>query len=149
MDIDEKRETEILALDELINRRLESAKRSYEEIVNRLWAGNAAGVFAVLGAVESGKVLGWTIIAALYAFLFWLLFVATASIYYIYKQSCNIRHLEKHSSILEAALSEIHTSIPYASKEFYNIRTVILIFSAALFTIGIAFGLIIISFNIP
>ena len=44
------------AAQEGVERRLKSAKKSYNQILNRLWAGNSAGALAAVGALGSGKI---------------------------------------------------------------------------------------------
>jgi hypothetical protein len=72
-------------------RRLEDAKKSYEQAINRLWAGNAAGMFAVLGAFTTGKAQGLPIFAALCAFVLGLLSLAIGTFCSLLSQAKVIR----------------------------------------------------------
>jgi len=54
-------------LAEMHRHRLQLATSAYEQILNRLWAGNGAGALAALAAIGSGKASTWPIIVALSA----------------------------------------------------------------------------------
>src|SRR5271166_2026419 len=128
-------------VEEARRRRLEDAKKAYEQAINRLWAGNAAGMFAVLGAFTTGKVQGFAIFAALCFFVLGLLSLAIGAFCSLISQAKVIRELETVNSLLDITVRYVRRPSEEAGLTFYNAQTFMSLLSAILFFVGVAFGL--------
>jgi hypothetical protein len=128
-------------VEEALRRRLEDAKKSYEQAINRLWAANTAGMFAVLGAFAAGKAQGLPIFAALSAFVLGLLALTVGSIFSLRSQTIAIRELEEVNSLLDLKIESIRRPSDDAGLTIYNVQTIMGFLSGALFFLGASFGM--------
>ncbi len=127
-------------VEEARRRRLEDAKKAYEQATNRLWAGNAAGMFAVLGAFTTGKVQGFAIFAALCSFMLGLFLLTIGTFCSLISQARVIRELENVDSLLDMVVHRVRRPSEEAGFTFYNVQTFTSIVSAILLFVGVGFG---------
>jgi hypothetical protein len=80
---------------------LEEAKKSYELAINRLWAGNAAGLFAALGAFIGGKAQTLHVLDALFSFALGIVFMAVGAVWSLIAQTRILRHYENAQGLLD------------------------------------------------
>jgi hypothetical protein len=140
-DTDPSEPSDQSIVEEARRRRLEDAKKSYEQVINRLWAGNAAGIFAVLGALETEKTRGLPIFVALCAFLLGLLSLAVGAFCSLLSHAKAIRELENVDSLLDVMVHYVRRPSDEAGLTINNLQTVMGILSAILFFIGVGLGL--------
>src|SRR6266446_6527821 len=122
-------------------KRLDDAKKSYEQAINRLWAVNAAGVFAALGGFVGGKAQSAAIFVALCAFVAGLLLLAAGALYSLIIQARIIRALEDAESVLHVTAGLTRRPSEEAGLSFFSIQTVMGALSAVTFFAGVGFGL--------
>jgi len=128
-------------VDEMHRRRIDEAKKSYEQAINRLWAGNAAGMFAVLGAFATGKGQGLPILAAVCAFVLGLAALSIGAFHSLLSQAKIIRELETVDSLLDLKPSSALRPSEEAGLTFSDFQTRMGIHSASLLFAGVIFGL--------
>ncbi len=82
--------------------RFEGAKASYNQILNRLWAGNTAGALAAVGALGSGKI-GDTklLLLALSSFLLGVFALGLGSFASLIAELLDLRDWQSVNSILD------------------------------------------------
>lgn len=130
------------ALQESLRRHLEDAKAVYEQNINRLWAGNAGGVFAVLGALAAAKAPTGALLIAFGAFVLGLFFLALRALSSLVSQARMIRALEEANSILDVEIGRFQRPSEANDLSFSNSRTIMALLSGVTFLGGIiAFGL--------
>ena len=141
IDSDTSETSDMLFMREKLRRYLDDARKLYEQIVNRLWAGNAAGVFAVIGAIGGGKAHGFAIRAALCAFLLGLLILAVGTFLSLILQARIVRDLEKAESLLDLRIESIQSSSEEIGLTISDTRTIMGLLSAMMFFVGTGCGL--------
>jgi hypothetical protein len=121
-------------------RRLEEAKKSYELALNRLWAGNAAGIFAALGAFISGKAQSLLVFAALCAFAVGVAVLGAGALWSLIDQTRVLRAYERALGVLDLPVSLKRPSVA-AGFSLSEFQTVMAVISGLCFFVGVGFGL--------
>jgi hypothetical protein len=119
---------------------LKRAKKSYDQMTNRLWAGNAAGALAGLGALGSGKVSGIEVSLGICMFLLGLLALGMGSAVSLAIQVLRARAWEDVESMIDLKMQHIVRPTEEAGL-VPNFQTFMVITAALTFVIGVAFAL--------
>lgn len=121
---------------ERLDWRLADARKSYEQVVNRLWAGNAAGVAAVLSIIEKSNVQKCAAIVALTVFGGGLLTLAIASFSSLVRQSQIVKSLESANSILDIRADFAKRPSEDSGLSWLSFSTWMVLVSMLMFIIG-------------
>lgn len=91
-----------------VKRRFKSAKRSYNQTLNRLWAGNSAGALAAVGALGSGKISDTELLLlALSSFLIGVFALGVGSFVSLFAELRGLRDWEEVDTILDVKTRHI------------------------------------------
>jgi hypothetical protein len=121
-------------------KRLKRAKKSYDQMTNRLWAGNAAGALAGFGALGSGKVSGIELSFVICMFLLGLLALGMGSAASLVTQVLRARAWEKEESMMDLKMQHILRPTEEVGL-VPNFQTFMVITAALTFVIGVALAL--------
>jgi hypothetical protein len=123
-------------------RRLENAKKSYDQILNRLSAGNSAGALAAIAALGADKLSTKELLPALCLFLAGLLSLGIGSFASLVSTVRILRAWESAESALDLRADAIQRPSEEAGLRF-DFQMVTGLFAAAMFLIGTSWGLLI------
>jgi hypothetical protein len=124
-----------------LKRRFESAKNSYNQILNRLWTGNAAGALAAVGALGSGKIADTKLLLlALSSFLVGVFALGIGCFVSLITELLGLRDWEAADGILDVKVRYFRRPSEEAGLRvsFQNVMTLC---SALTFVIGTICGL--------
>lgn len=120
---------------------LERASQSYEQLLNRLWASNAAGVLATFTAVSQSVVDRNTGIYALYSFAAGLAVLGVGAMLNLAHLATTARRLEDTESLLHLEARDIRPPSEAANLTWASSRTVSAVLALGAFVVGVAVGL--------
>lgn len=126
-----------------LQQRLTRARKSYEQIINRLWAGNGAGVLSALAAIGSGKASGTATFVALCAFSLGLALLAVMAVYSLAFLTRVIRDLEKAEFVLDRRCDYVRRPSEDIGLAIFDLRTIMGFLSATMFVVGAICGLLV------
>jgi hypothetical protein len=129
------------ALSKMLSGCLEEAKKSYEQFVNRLWAGNGAGAVVALTAINGGKTHDFKLLLALCAFVIGIVLLGIIAMCCLIWLDRVILNLESAESILDVRMDYIRRPSGYIG--FTIFRTVMNVLSTLAFLIGTVLGLVV------
>ncbi|SRR5260221_6495928 len=128
------------AAHEGVKRRFENVKNSYDQILNRLWAGNSAGTLAAIGALGSEKVADKKLLlVALILFLVGVAALGVGSGFLLIAESRSLRNWQKVNSILDLQSDEIRSPSEEAGGRVKNLTSLC---AAVTLVLGTICGLI-------
>jgi hypothetical protein len=122
-------------------RRLEDARQSYAQTLNRLWAGNSAGTLTAIGALGAGKLDTKELLPALCLFLAGLLSLGVGSVASLVSSVRILRAWENAESILDVKAGAILKPSEEAGFRL-DIRMITGLFAATMFVLGTMWGLL-------
>lgn len=124
-----------------LKRRFESAKNSYNQNLNRLWAGNSAGALAAVGALGSGSVSDTKLLLlALSTFLLGVFALGLGSFVSLIAELRGLRGWEEADSILDMKVGQFRRPSEEAGLRL-SFQNVMALGSAFTFIAGTALGL--------
>ena len=123
-------------------RRLEEARRSYELALNRLWAGNGAGIFAAMGAFIGGNAKSLLVFVALCAFVIGIAGLGAGAFWSLILQTRVVRAYERAQGLLDLPVG-LFSKRPSAAAgfTFFDFQTLMALLSAVCFLAGLGVGL--------
>jgi len=126
---------------EILQRRLQVAASSYEQIINRLWAGNGAGVVATLAAIGTGKASSAVVFVVLLMFTVGIMLLAIMAICSLFQLASELRTLERIDSVLQMPMNLLRKPSEDIGLSIYDCRAIIAGLSALMFLAGTGLGL--------
>jgi hypothetical protein len=123
------------------SRRLKISRKSYDQILNRLWAGNSAGALAAIGALGA-RVNSKEILIAFCVFLVGLISLGVGSFASLLSQVRILRDWENAQGILEVKASNIMKPSEEAGFRF-GFQNVTAIIALLMFLAGMICGLVV------
>jgi hypothetical protein len=125
-----------------VKRRFENAKNSYNQVLNRLWAGNSAGVLTAIGTLGSGRVSNTRLLLlALFLFLVGVFALGIGSFASLVAELRSLRDWEEADSILDLKVTASRRPSVEAGLAV-NFQTITSICAAVAFISGTICGLI-------
>jgi hypothetical protein len=121
---------------------LENAKKSYDQVLNRLWAGNSVGALTAIGALGAGKLSTIELLPALCPFLAGLLSLGVGSLPSLVSTVRILRAWESAASILDLRMDAIQRRSEEAGLRL-DFQMATGLFAAAMFLIGTSWGLLV------
>lgn len=121
--------------------RSERARNAYDQILNRLWAGNSAGVLVATGILGSGKISDTKLLLlALSFFLVGIFALGIGSFFSLFGELVSLRDWENADSILDVKLRSIRRPSEEAGLRL-GFQNVVALCSALAFVVGTICGL--------
>ncbi len=126
------------------NHSVKDAEKTYDQILNRLWAGNGGGSLAVLGIVGAGKFSSAEMLPAVVFFLLGLVFLGLGAFRHLFLMAKITYDLEETKSPLDRRADLILRPTERIGLRLYDPRMITTMLAATMFTLGAGYGLLLV-----